>query len=336
LKLRRRFVIITLAVLLILGGVFFAFYSPSPALKNVRSQAFQVINRTTVGRPAPPTRALASVPTSESDEEEPAAFDCLSYLRAQVEDYDLFLRRLDRRFGNQVGSWYFYHDEDLGQVEETSAAGLFLLGLANAGLLEGNHSEPNLPRAMELLNRARELDPKNSAPLVYLAYLADQRGDATTAEDLRSQIASTTHFNSYILSLSRAVHGSIESPSDYINVIQVWSSASIPNYEVLRKSLRDEKLTRVAEQMVAAQNFKGEQDLDYFLVEGAIAVSVLKKLHPERSDSLPSIQNVIHRLKHENSDFNFWQIAEKDCELSKLEPVIKRLSERLAQRPAAN
>jgi hypothetical protein len=336
LSLRRRLVAATIAGLLF-GAAMVALFSQNHAAQVVRAKAVQVMNVETLGRPAPALkREIASSSGNSGEEtstpEETPAFSCLSYLHDQIEDYDLFMRRLESHVGSQVGSWYFYHDEDLSKVQESSASGLFLLGLANAGLLEGSPAQPDIPRAMENLKAAHELDPKNSAPLIFLAYLADQRDDPETAKKYRAQITSASHFESYILPLANAVYDTIESPSDYMNTVQVWSGASIPNYTVLSKYLKEQKLAKVADQMVNAQNFEGEADLDFFFIEGAIGISVIKKLQPERTESLPSMQEVMKRLVASRPPIIWDEMNEKDCELSRLDSDIARLHERRRDR----
>lgn len=325
--LNRKLMIAVIAGLLF-GAAMVFFTSPNPTVQAARSKAIQALNTETVGHPAPAKRQLAMVAEEPPIPKETPPFSCLSYLHDQIEDYDLFLKRLERELNPLVGSWYFYHDEDLSKVEETSASGLFLLGLAEAGLLDGSPAPPDNPRAIENLKRAHKLDPKNSAPLIFLAYLADQRDDPATAEKYRAQIASTSRFDSYILSIANALYNTIESPSDYMNVTQVWSATSIPNYTVLGKYLKEHQLPAVADQMIAAQDLDGEPDLDYFFIEGAVGVATIKSLQPERAPSLPNLKEVMHKLISSRPAIIWDEMDESGCELSRLEPDIARLHER--------
>ncbi len=253
---------------------------------------------------------------------------CQKKISDQIEKADDHLQRKMRILENNVGHWYFQHQSPPSETTENQASGNFLLALANAGLLDGvQPKQVNDQLALQQLTYAHMLDPENSAPLVYLAFLQHRLKLFDQENETLKKISQTKRFDSYIGQLTENIYGSVENSSDLLNAISLISTLPIPSFGGdFSKYIVQKKISQIAEQIFINES-RRNTDLPENppILETMMARSWLQKIDPERKD-LPSPEWVKARLlmtlaHNENEGF---YSTPNICDLNWYWPLVQR------------
>lgn len=232
-----------------------------------------------------------------------------------------------------VGAWFFSEIDGEKARSPDTKEGKFLFALAKAQLLEGSKLEKNEDEAIMLLEEVIQLDPKNSAPLLFAAIIESNRGNQAKANRFLQLAQPTDHFNSYITDVSKFIFSQVRSPEDLVESYEIWSQLPVPRIVALKEFLQTRGGKKFAHQMVE-QGLNDKAlllDMEWFPLEYAVGRSVLVHLEPKKT--LPTYQEVLQR-KHKLQPLNGEQVYEhlqKNCDVSPLLPVVDFFQNRFSK-----
>jgi hypothetical protein len=278
-------------------------------------------------------RLSPKMPKSESARAIEQNQDCGMIFQSQVEPEEEFFKRQGPVFFQKVGSWFFQRDANIDSIVENSTSGNFLLALAKAGLLDGISTEnKNNKEALEILNLVHADDPRNSAPLLYIAYLQHQLQLFDEEASSLKKILSTDHYNSYIPGISRDLYLAVKNPSDFLNVLSIVSQLPIPSYGgEITKYIISNKLSTVGEQMLQNEYRRNSviPDIESMTIETFLGRHVLLKIEPGQKD-LPTkewLKGRIASLADSGAAPFTQELA--GCSLDYYWPVVRQMREAL-------
>jgi tetratricopeptide (TPR) repeat protein len=275
----------------------------------------------------------SSTPAKSLISKNPSEALCWEGIEEQILNND-FLAYNRHSLNQLIGEWYYSKTTTVPIEIVPTAAGKFMVALARAGLLEGKKILENDDEALKLLGEVSDLDPKNSAPLLYAAIIENRRGNLLRAEELLSQAQRSQFFNSYILTISKSIFRHVRTPLDLLEANTMWSKLPIPNYIVLKNYLKAHSRKAFAYQLIGAglDNNLVLNDIEWFALEYAIGKSLLNSIDPQ--NMLPTYNEVLN-MKNNLNPLKIDQLYTKfqyTCDLSSLYPAVDLLQNRLADR----
>lgn len=275
--------------------------------------------------PASPTKATLSL-----EEEVEAEDACWAKMYAAAEPEKDFLAHHERDFCRTVGRWYFDSEAPVEPCANPGPSEKFFLALAKAGLLEGRKVERNDDEAVALLDEVVADDPSNSAPLLYEAMIFRRQNRTADEARIVDRIASATHFDSYLKSVTEAVYSEVQTPSDYLNAIGLWSRSPVPDYAALKRYLVDHQLGFVGDQMLDdTRRGVDRRETHWIPLEAAIGVSVLKLTDPGRRD-LPNVRELLAEAQRQETNPRInGSHPPASCRLEDLAPAVDTLREEI-------
>lgn len=179
-----------------------------------------------------------------------------------------------------------------------------------------------------MLDEVVQLDPQNSAPLLYAATIESRRGNGDRAKDLYERAEKSEFFNSYILSISESIFSQVRTPADLVLAIEAWSTLPVPNYLPLREILKQNNGKMFARQMLRSglDNDVAVSDIEWFPLEYAVGNALLNDLEP--NNKFPPLSQIWKR-KMENYPDQMIRLMKTDCDLASLEPMAAQLRKRI-------
>lgn len=276
-------------------------------------------------QPATAAAAKAFVPKNHKLSPE----QCWARVNAQIGESDDYEKKIDGAMGDLVDPWLYQRDAEIDIVRVQTAPNLFLSGLARAGFLIGKRTTRDDEAALELLEKAHELDPENSAPLLYAALIEKRRGNLGASQQIvQEAVLSGERFDSYITTLAKASFGSIVTPVDYLSAVAVSSALPVPNYMELKKILQGSAAVAVGKQLMqdGLNPKKKIEMVDYVSIEYANGYNLLKG--KVDTDSYPTLKELWKKKKDGRLSriFDAANTAlEQSCDISALDPYLAQI-----------
>lgn len=120
-----------------------------------------------------------------------------------------------------------------------STAQLFLESLEEGGMLLGRTPPRrlNVPKSIELLEKAQIQDPANGALDLYLAALYLRQGRGADATEALRQGLKKDHFNVYMADLSKQLLSAPQNSLQFLKAVELFSTMPIPDMNPLREPL---------------------------------------------------------------------------------------------------
>lgn len=187
-------------------------------------------------------------------------------------------------------SWLF---PDSRQNTKPSTSGdhaelLFLQALEETGNLLGRSSPMRLdvPKGIELLKKARDLDPGNGALDLYLASLYQRQSKYELANSYFEKGLRAERFDVYMNSFSKRLLGAPETAVGFMQSVELFSTLPIPDLTPLREALlartraeENEDLYRFAQRLAdsATQSRTPYNHLDWWLGSYVMARDILRR-----------------------------------------------------------
>lgn len=280
------------------------------------------------GRSAEPDNTFSQQESSEELEEE----KCWNQINEDAGNQD-FYEYNKAEWDRNIGSWFLKGEPLSPNYSPTKIEAKFYYALGLAGLLRGRELDRDLPQAFEKMIEVIKEDPRNSAPLLFGAIIARKLGKLASANEFVSRAKETSYFSAYATEISRAIYSPVKSSSDFLQAIGIWSQVPIADYVELKKLLLEIGSVKFAEQMIEkGLNLNAPlNDLDWFGVEYAVGLVVLKKLDPNRK--LPPYGEVVFK-KNSMSDLNgdkMIKAMRETCRLTAVDPYLSLLKTHLAK-----
>jgi hypothetical protein len=286
-----------------------------------------------------PEQPLSDLPSSENatNAADTVAsdmdLDCLLRMGRQLYSTNEFIEKNKSVIDRIVGVWFYRKSSDSKNIPaEKSRQGKFFLALAKAGLLGGMEEiNPDFPKdeeeALRLLKEVSTEDPANSAPLIYLAWIYQKRGQTDISKKYIRQAESSSKFDSYITDFTTAVFSSVDTTEDFMMALSLWSKSPIPDYNAIVQMLIENKSEKIATQMVArGLNDKNNfTDINWLPIEYAVGKKILTKMG--KADHLPKYQDLLKTKKNIlDGDLTLSQMA-VTCDIRELESSLKMIRE---------
>lgn len=255
----------------------------------------------------------------------------LEKINSDLEDDDF--RASNAHFlRNLVGDWYFFKDDKISVENVSSSEGKFILALARAGLLEGKKIQTDEEEALKLLSEVSEIDPKNSAPLLYAAIIENRRGHLERAKNLFAQAQKSELFDSYMTTISKSIFSQVRTPSDLVQAYEMWSTLPIPDYLALKGFLKERDGKIFVRQLMKSGLDKESliNDIEWFPLEYAVGKSLLDTMNPK--NKLPTYRDILKRKNEQilvNAD-KLYSELQATCDISSLNPMVDLLRRRLS------
>lgn len=215
-----------------------------------------------------PASSKPAAPSAESDFQMELSTDslCWKNLLAQSDETG-FRDRFYKNVAPLIGKWPFEKEKaEAATIDpaaskdaevDSSPAHFFLSALAQEGSLVGtpaktSSNKNNTEKALHGFLKAHRLDPRNSAPLLYAATLAESLGRSEQAEELLNQAQSTDRFDTYLGDIGAALFREVRSPSDMIAALNLLQHFPATDHSRLKKFLIEKKAYEFGHQMMAA------------------------------------------------------------------------------------
>lgn len=286
-----------------------------------------------------PSRALVSRPIERPrvGEEDGAGSDdaeaerltrCWEKVNGALNRDETYRSRLDLAMKDAVEPWYYDASAAVPDAPEERAPNLFLWGLARAGLLDGRKTAVDLSAAAEALERAKRLDPENSAPSLFLALIEKRRGNEDASRALLNEaFEGNRRFDSYVADLARRALRAAETSTGFLRSVGVRSTMPVPTYGVL-KELRFSASESVAlgERMMRPALDAGPRPrdgVDYLSVEYAVGRAMAASAGRERA--YPTLKEIWSAQSPEDLGEDAQRALEAACDPSALDPFLPEL-----------
>ncbi len=252
------------------------------------------------------------------------AEQCWDRINKQTVESEQFKSGLLIRMGNIIEPWFYRKGVLLPERPIEAAPSLFFAGLARAGLLEGRDEDEDIDKALALLKGAHELDPSNSAPLLFAAMIEMEHGDRQEAARLVELAeAGTTHFDSYVTTITKALKEVVRTPADYLSALSIAAAIPVPNYAGLKTLMQDYDPTAIAEQLMrdTLEPRNRNELFDYVSLEYLAGRSLLQ------GTSLASAYPSVKEIWEKKGGVSFAtdrviKTLEANCDISALQPFI--------------
>lgn len=202
---------------------------------------------------------------------------------------EALLPRLSAR-DQELLSWLFpdYRQNTKPSVKADQAELLFLQALEETGNLLGRSSPMRLdvPKGIELLKKAQDLDPSNGALDLYLASLYQRQSEYELANSYFEKGLRAERFDVYMNSFSKRLLGAPETAVGFMQSVELFSTLPIPDLTPLREALlartrvgENEDLYRFAQRLAdsATQSRTPYNHLDWWLGSYVMARDILRK-----------------------------------------------------------
>ena len=311
-----------------LGTVEFQPSTPTQDTHPIPSQTKANVDATKVG-------ILRNTAAVEDEAAIQAGQRCLDKFIADFRDRQTGEREyFYRQTADVIGRWYFTSsDTKIGEVQDSTTAGKFLLAMGKVGLLEGAQMERDMDGALRLLEEVIEEEPENSAPYAYLAYLYDSIGDQVLPKEYLRRLESTSYFDTYTQTIWRKVWSQVRTAEDYISAIDIVSTAPTVKVMILQRFLTRQKDLIVAGHMVMGKGGASSlPGIDYSLLEYSVGRSILQDQgsgqnwpSPKEIREMELNANVTPSWKAAMVDFG------KECDLKYLDRPISEIREHFSK-----
>jgi hypothetical protein len=284
-------------------------------------------------RISPVRAALSPTPAGEPDSDADAK--CWEHINDQLRTNG-YLESMRPKLDRIVGAWFYAEDRPELKTDETSTPGRFFQALAESGLLSGRELEPNHEHARKLLRDVADEDRLNSAPLLFAALLAEKDGDKAAADRLFEEAKRRPNYHSYVTDFTRASVSEMKSVDDWFEAASVNSRIPVPEMGELAKFLKTRDSAAIALSMIRNYPFEKEKpvsDVDYFPLEYAFGMSILKVVDPASTTLFPGYKEILKKSLEANGEgelSEFWiSPAKYGCDTRALEPMLAAYLARL-------
>jgi hypothetical protein len=254
---------------------------------------------------------------------------CWEKIFSQTRETADFRFKMESLLSSFMDDWFYRKDAPLPKTPIHSSPNLFMLGLAQAGLLGGLHRDyvKSDALALEYLEEAATLDPTNSAPMIYAAIVAARLG-LTSRSELYYRLALDRgkRFDSYVKKFANKVYSTVDNADDYLAAATILATVPIPEYTDLKPYLKAPGGKKFAIQMLQdGLAMKEPVDLvDYIPIEYAIGRSALGD-----DPKYPTLKQIWDRHPASAESDEITMALRENCEISSLEPAVAKLKERL-------
>jgi hypothetical protein len=276
--------------------------------------------------------ALSPTPVADTNE---ADSKCWERINDQIRTNG-YIDSIRPKLDAVVGPWFYEDEKSEPKADETSTPGRFFQALGESGLLEGRSLDPKNEHAMKLFRDVADDDRGNSAPLLFAAVLAEKNGDKVQADRLFEEAKTRPKFNVYMTQFARVPVDNMKSVEDWFEATSVNSRIPVPSMTALSKFLKTRDSASIASAMIQNYPFAKDKpvlEIDFFPLEYAIGLNVLKSVDPQSATLFPDYKTVLRKsmeTSFEEADSFFWQSPSKyGCDLHVLEASLATYQARL-------
>ena len=192
--------------------------------------------------------------------------------------------------------------------------GRLALALAQANLLPSRPAPIDYSKSLQILSELHEMDPRNSAPLIFAAYIHEKLGQTNEATKLlEDAYSNTTRFDTYLKEISNELYAVVD--TDELLAVEatgIVASLPIPDYGSISRFLLAQKgpIDAFADQLMQDGTKEPRSiDITWIPMEYAIGKLLLKKT--QSPDPYPDIHGL---YKAEFEAFNMFSPETTSCE----------------------
>lgn len=250
---------------------------------------------------------------------------CMDKLFSET-DPKLFLKRIQSKTRPLVGDWFYDKTVPMQPATQPSAMDFFNRGLAHARLLAGRENNKQSDElAIQLLMEAHQMDPDNSAPLLYAALIEDRLGRSEQARELLSAaLQQSKRYSTYFGDVMKVAYQNVDSPTDFMATLWMQQNAPVADIGPLSKYLKAHKAYEFGEQMIQ-DTLDPQKNLDlveYSVLEYALGYGLLKAAGKDK-DLLPYNEMFAEKNRQ---DFIYgsgvFEKLEKNCDMTVLDEIV--------------
>ena len=191
----------------------------------------------------------------------------------------------------------------------------------NISSFKEDYVEVDFEEAIFNLRKAHSLDPKNSAPLIFMAMIYEQIDKRNKALSLIKKASENgKYFNSYLTDIGRRIWRNVRIPEDVLVAMDFISNLPTPNYIAMKRMINKTSFDAIIADQLLEKGVKSNRKrefIDFIVIEHSIGQSIYKakkKIPPGPS------QDEIRKLVQEEGNFFLRQLDTfySDCDSSKL------------------
>lgn len=245
-----------------------------------------------------------------------------------------FKTDITKSLSPDFNDWFIYQSSILPAETKNSKIDKFFYALALANLLGGARYSAhfNETKAISLLEEVAEIDPENSASLVFMAIIYDRQKNKPRVENLINIINSRTiRFDTYMMEIRRRLISIVKSPEEFLAITNIFTNHPVPNMLVVENFAIKHSVDILADQLTAdALNTNNTvSDYQWWPLDYSVGVAISEKLRP--GFKVMKYRDLIKQKEELSEDTSFTALSNyyDTCSIKYLESYILQVRRKI-------